>query len=226
MPEVKRTIITTTDGSHTVEIPELQVTYHSRHGALQESMHVFIEAGLRYVLHREHAPHPLRVFEMGLGTGLNALLTVMEAEREKIPLQYTAVEAFPLKEEEWRLLNYGDSSTEKEWLQQLHEAPWGEDVVISEYFALRKEERKLADFVPTEPFHLIYYDAFAPRAQPELWTREAFEQLYRMLHPGGVLVTYCSKSVVRRAMLAAGFSVEKTPGPRGKREMLRARSGV
>jgi tRNA U34 5-methylaminomethyl-2-thiouridine-forming methyltransferase MnmC len=222
MKEMKRTIISTTDGSHTVEIPELHVTYHSRHGAVQESMHVFIDAGLRYVLQGETAPRPLRIFEMGLGTGLNALLTVMEAEKEKVPILYTAVEAFPLKEEEWRGLNYGDDETEKEWLRKIHKAPWREEVAISDYFTLKKKLKKLADFSTTERFHLVYYDAFAPGAQPKLWTREVFAQLHTIMEPGGVLVTYCSKGDVRRAMLAAGFSVEKIPGPPGKREMLRA----
>lgn len=223
MQEVKRTIITTTDGSHTVEIPEWHVTYHSRHGAVQESMHVFIESGLRHVLRRENTPRPIRIFEMGLGTGLNVLLTVIEAEREKVSVQYTAVEAYPLQEQEWRALNYGGNETEKDWLRNIHEAAWGEEVVISEYLTLIKEQKKLADFTPAEGVHLIYYDAFAPAAQPELWTREVFEKLHHVLYPDGVLVTYCAKGDVRRAMLAAGFSVEKIPGPPGKREMVRAK---
>lgn len=222
MPEVKRTIITTTDGSHTVEIPDLEVTYHSRWGAMQESMHVFIEAGLKYMLHREERPSPLRIFEMGLGTGLNALLTVIEAEKEKAAIQYTTIEPYPLGEEEWSLLHYGADETQARWFRQLHEAPWGEEVNVSECFSFRKEQKLLADFSPAESFHLIYYDAFAPKAQPLLWTREVFEQLYGMLHPNGALVTYCSKSVVRRAMQAAGLSVQKIPGPKWKREMLRA----
>ena len=222
MQEVKRSIITTTDGSHTVEIPELHVTYHSRHGAVQESMHVFIEAGLRHVLHRENIPIPLRIFEMGLGTGLNALLTVMEAKKQQALIHYTAVEAYPLQEEEWQALNYGGDEQQKQWLQQIHEAPWYKEVVISDYFTFRKDKKKLDDFFSAERFNLIYYDAFAPRAQPELWTKEVFMQLYTLLEPGGVLVTYCSKSDVRRAMITAGFTVEKIPGPQGKREMLRA----
>jgi tRNA U34 5-methylaminomethyl-2-thiouridine-forming methyltransferase MnmC len=222
MKEVTRTIITTTDGSHTVEIPELKVTYHSRHGAVQESIHVFIEAGLRHVLGREERPSVIRIFEMGLGTGLNALLTVMESEKEKVRIQYTAVEAYPLQEEEWQALNYGGDEQQKQWLKQIHEAPWNEEVVISDHLTFRKEKKKLADFSTAERFHLIYYDAFAPRAQPELWTKEVFAQLCTLLEPDGVLVTYCSKSVVRRAMIAAGFTVVKTPGPPGKREMLRA----
>ena len=223
MQEVKRTIITTTDGSNTIEIPELEVTYHSRWGAMQESMHVFIEAGFRYMFNREDRASPLRIFEMGLGTGLNALLTVIEAEKEKVPVDYTTIEPFPLGEEEWTLLNYGKDEEQTRWLRQIHSAPWGEKVTISDYFTFRKEQRELERFSAAESFHLIYYDAFAPKAQPLLWTREVFEQLYGMLQPNGALVTYCSKSIVRRAMQAAGFSVEKIPGPKWKREMLRAR---
>lgn len=222
MPEVKRTIITTADGSQTVEIQDLEVTYHSRWGALQESMHVFIDSGLRYMLNREELPRLLRIFEMGLGTGLNALLTVMEAGKEKAHVQYTSIEPFPLSEEEWALLNYGTDEEQKRWFRQIHEAPWGADVSISNYFTFRKEQKELARFSPVAPFHLIYYDAFAPKAQPELWTQEVFEHLYGMLQPGGALVTYCSKSIVRRAMQAAGFSIQKIPGPKWKREMLRA----
>ena len=222
MQEAKRTIITTTDGSHTIEIPELKVTYHSRHGAVQESMHVFIEAGLSHVLHRGNAPASLRIFEMGLGTGLNALLTVLEAQRLKVSIHYTAVEAYPLKEEEWTVLNYGADEEQKQWLQKIHRASWNEDVPVSAYFTFRKEQKKLIDFTPAAPFHLIYYDAFAPAAQPWLWTQDVFQMLHGLLYPDGILVTYCSKGDVRRAMIAGGFTVKKIPGPWGKRHMLRA----
>jgi tRNA U34 5-methylaminomethyl-2-thiouridine-forming methyltransferase MnmC len=222
MQEVKRTIITTTDGSQTVEIPDLEVTYHSRWGAQQESVHVFIDAGFRYMVNREDRPHPLRIFEMGLGTGLNALLTLIEAGREKVAIHYTSIEPFPLEPKEWTMLNYGEGQEQKQWFRQIHEVPWGEDVAISDHFTFRKEQKELDHYSPAQPFHLIYFDAFAPKAQPQLWTQEVFEQLYGMLHLGGALVTYCSKSVVRRAMQAAGLSVQKIPGPKWKREMLRA----
>jgi tRNA U34 5-methylaminomethyl-2-thiouridine-forming methyltransferase MnmC len=222
MQEVKRTIIQTKDGSFTVEIPELEVTYHSRYGALQESVHVFIEAGLHYMLHHEGRPSPVRIFEMGLGTGLNALLTVIEAQKQQTAIHYTSIEPFPLHREEWPLLDYGTNEEQKQWLKRIHEAGWEEDVEITKHFTLRKEQKKLAKYSPIEPFHLIYYDAFAPKAQPELWTQEVFEKLHSMLYPGGVLVTYCSKSIVRRALQAAGFRVQKIPGPKWKREMLRA----
>ena len=218
---MERKIIATGDGSHTVEIPGLNVTYHSRHGAVQESMHVFVEAGFREAL-RRFGGAPLSVFEMGFGSGLNALLTAIEARKVSVPVEYFAVEAFPLKEEEAAALNYGALLGERALFNALHAAPWDMETRISGQFLLRKEEGTLQDLQMTTLFHVIYFDAFAPATQPELWTEERFRQLYERLVPGGILVTYCSKGDVRRALQAAGFTVEKLQGPPGKREMLRA----
>jgi len=205
---MKRELQLTADGSHTVAIPDMNVTYHSTHGAIQESMHVFIQAGL------QATQQPMvRIFEMGFGTGLNALLTLQHA---MAPVYYYAVEQFPLTFKEVEGLNYSGVSL-------LHACPWNEDVQISDRFTLHKSHRSLLETTPGQTFHLIYYDAFAPSAQPELWTKEVFDKLYAFLEPGGILVTYCSKGDVRRAMLAAGFTVEKLVGPPGKREMLRAK---
>lgn len=206
---MKRTLQITADGSHTISIPDMQVTYHSMHGAVQESMHVFIEAGLRTLTHDN-----IRIFEMGFGTGLNALLTCQHADKA---IYYYSVEQFPLTPAETAGLNY-DATI----LQLLHSAPWNEDVAITPHFTLHKSHHSLLEVATAQTFHMIYYDAFAPRAQPELWTQTVFERLYRWLEPGGILVTYCSKGDVRRAMMAAGFTVEKLAGPPGKREMLRA----
>jgi len=222
---MKRDVVNTADGSHTVSIPEMNVTYHSRHGAIRESMHVFIGAGLRYLSGRLGRPYrlePVRLFEMGFGTGLNAFLTAIEAEKEKIKIYYTAVEQYPLTLEEAGQLNYSETLGHKELFDSLHQSKWKEDVNINDYCTLRKEQTSLLNFSALQPFNLIYYDAFAPAAQPELWTKEVFEKLFHLLTPGGVLVTYCSKGDVRRAMMAAGFTVTKLPGPPGKREMLRA----
>lgn len=203
---MKRELQLTADGSHTIAIPDMNVTYHSTHGAIRESMHVFIQAGLQAL----QLP-AVRIFEMGFGTGLNALLTMQHAD---IPVYYYAVEQYPLTAEEVEGLSYGN---------ELHAYPWDEDVEINERFTLHKAHVSLLSVQPEQEFDLIYYDAFAPGAQPELWTREVFEKLYGMLAAGGILVTYCSKGDVRRAMLAAGFKVEKLAGPPGKREMLRAK---
>lgn len=235
---MKRQIILTKDGSHTVEIPELRVAYHSHNGALQESLHVFIEAGLRFATGLATIQTPkivsdlpsgptgtastLRIFEMGFGTGLNAYLTAQEAQKLHIPIHYTTIEPYPLGPEEITALNYTATEADRRLFSQLHQAPWQEDVPITPLFTLHKQQTALFQFNIAAPVHLIYYDAFAPSAQPELWTETTFSLLRRMLVPGGVLVTYCSKSVVRHAMQAAGFTVTKIPGPRGKREMIRA----
>jgi tRNA U34 5-methylaminomethyl-2-thiouridine-forming methyltransferase MnmC len=215
-----RELVTTKDGSHSIAIPDLKITYHSVHGAIQESRHVFIEAGLNYF--SNHPLKPLYIFEMGLGTGLNALLTAIEAQSQQLYIHYTAVEPFPLSMEEVKRLNYSELLQQREVFEKIHESNWQEEVRISEFFIIRKEREDLGQYSTHQSFNLIYYDAFAPLAQPELWTKEIFDQLFRMLLPDGILVTYCSKGDVRRAMIAAGFEVKKLPGPPGKREMIRA----
>jgi tRNA U34 5-methylaminomethyl-2-thiouridine-forming methyltransferase MnmC len=218
---VERKIITTADGSHSISLPDLSVTYHSIYGAIRESRHVFIEAGLRFTL--DHlAIEILNIFEMGLGTGLNAFLTAMEAIHLKRKIYYTAVEQFPLTPGEAISLNYPEILGHADLFNTIHYSKWNEPVTVNEYFILEKMNTDLLNFLPAEHFNLVYYDAFAPNAQPELWTKEIFEKLFFMLEPGGVLVTYCSKGDVRRAMIAAGFTIKKMPGPPGKREILRA----
>lgn len=218
---MKKEIISTADGSHTLSIPEMDVTYHSRHGALQESMHVFIEAGWRYLVHQQAIPS-VNLFEMGFGTGLNAFLTAMEAESHQRNVHYTAVEPYPLSTGEAGLLNYSQLLGHEELFLSLHRSSWNEDVKISDYFTLRKVHNDLSRFSAGRLFDLVYYDAFAPAAQPELWTVEIFQRLFAMLGSPGILVTYCAKGAVRRAMTAAGFTVTRLTGPKGKREMLRA----
>ncbi|RYY82853.1 MAG: hypothetical protein EOO15_22330 [Chitinophagaceae bacterium] len=221
---MERKIIVTKDGSHTFEYPDVRGTYHSRHGALGESRHVFLEAGFLDAVQR-FPNQPLSVFEMGFGSGLNALLTAVEAERRRLPVQYVAIESFPVPASEAEALNYGALLGARDLFQQLHTAPWEMETRISDYFTIRKEEGALQDLQLSGLYHVVYYDAFAPSSQPELWMAERFRQLYEVLHPGGTLVTYCSKSVVRKAMTEAGFTVTKPQGPWGKREMVRAVRG-
>jgi len=221
---MQRQPVITIDGSHTISIPEMNVTYHSHHGAIQESMHVYINAGMKYLSDTLKVSDAC-IFEMGFGTGLNALLTLIEAERQKQKIHYTTVELFPLQVDEIIFLNYCKQLHRKDLepvFQQLHQCDWEKDISITPFFTLHKTKNSLQNFTASKLQNLIFYDAFAPSAQPELWTKEIFEKLYNMLLPGGVLVTYCSKSDVRRAMQAAGFIVEKIQGPRGKREMVRA----
>jgi tRNA U34 5-methylaminomethyl-2-thiouridine-forming methyltransferase MnmC len=219
---MEKKIILTEDGSHTIAIPERNLTYHSIHGAIHESVHVFIKAGLEYGLEAYDWPEPVQLFEMGLGTGLNAILTAIAAEKIKRKIIYTAIEPFPLADEEIKALNYQQILANEELFLQLHRSRWQEDVKLTDYFSMRKERVDLLTFSTNQRFHLIYYDAFAPSAQPELWTGEVFEKLYHLLRSNSLLVTYCAKGDVRRAMQAAGFTVEKLKGPPGKREMLRA----
>jgi tRNA U34 5-methylaminomethyl-2-thiouridine-forming methyltransferase MnmC len=225
---MERLIQLTRDGSHTIAIPALEVTFHSIHGAIQESRHVFIDAALHYTLLKpeiQAMQTPLQVLEMGLGTGLNALLTLQVTIGRQQQVYYQSIEQYPLTPEETKGLNYAaqlEDLTLEPYLLALHSSPWNQDVQLHPYFTLHKSHSSLEQVLVSRLFHIIYYDAFAPRAQPELWTAEIFTKLLSCLLPGGILVTYCSKSVVRRAMQEAGFIVTKIPGPYGKREMLRA----
>lgn len=216
-----RKLVKTKDGSHSLFVEELNEHYHSIHGALQESQHVFIAMGLQAV----HADKkPIRIYELGLGTGLNALLTCVECREKGLSVEYTASEAYPLSPEEAQALNYGDLlGEESKTLEELHRISWGERHAIHPGFSIEKRQEKTEGHEPGLGYDLIYFDAFAPEKQPELWEDAVFENMYAWLGPGGILTTYCAKGVVRRRMQAAGFTVERLPGPPGKREMLRGR---
>jgi tRNA U34 5-methylaminomethyl-2-thiouridine-forming methyltransferase MnmC len=213
-------IVTTEDGSSTVINETLDKSYHSVYGAQQESQRVYIELGLLAALDK-FPDTDLYVFEMGFGTGLNALMTLLEAEKRQRTIYYVAVEAQPLSPDEARQLNYNELF-ETDYLEKLHDAPWNEPTEISPFLTLTKWEGKLQDFATDQRFHLIYYDAFAPVSQPELWEEGIFQQMADLIKPEGLLTTYCSRSYVQRNMKAAGLIVEKHPGPHHKREVLRA----
>ena len=220
-----REIIVTMDGSHSIAIPDMGVTYHSTHGAIQESMHVFIESGLRYINHTLNTPGTLSVLEMGFGTGLNALLTLAEAEKNRQKIYYETIELYPLEAKTIESLNYCEQMQREDLtplFNLMHTCKWNTIIEISDYFSFRKNNMGLTDFTTDKHFNLVYFDAFAPDKQPDLWTVAIFEKLYNCMQPGGVLTTYCSKSIVRKAMTAAGWMVEKIPGPPHKREMVRA----
>lgn len=204
----------TADGSQTLYRSDLDEHYHSVHGARQESMHVFIEMGLRPLMNRSG----LKIFEMGFGTGLNALLTEVETRNAKINVHYSSLELYPLGEEEFSALDYG----EREVFLYMHHSNWEESVLMREGFTLKKIHGAFGEMEVEDQFDLVYWDAFGPRVQPNLWTEDIFRKCHTLCAPGGVLVTYSAKGDVRRAMQAAGFEVERLPGPPGKREMLRA----
>lgn len=215
----------TTDGSHTLYHPQFNATYHSVYGAVQESRHVFLEAGLLYYLEQHPTTTQLHILETGWGTGLNTLLTLLETEKQLPEIHYDAVEPFPLKEEEWTGLNYCtvlQCAGREPVFRRMHEAVWNKPAPLSPRFILQKHNTTIQEFWFSLPYHLVYFDAFAPAVQPELWTVEIFKTLCQQMIPGAVLVTYCSKGEVRRNMEAAGFMIQKIPGPPHKREMIRA----
>jgi len=202
----------TADGSFTLFIPEVEETYHSTHGAVQESMHVFIENGLKAC-----DKESIRVLEVGLGTGLNAVLTLQHATKE---IDYSALEPYPLSKE---ILNELATSRPDQFEMKFHVSNVGEWISIQENFSFVRMEVRLEEFQSEDKFDVIYYDAFGPRVEPGLWTLERMQQCFSLLNEGGIFVTYCAKGEVRRNLQAAGFVVERLAGPPGKREMLRAK---
>ena len=216
---------TTADGSPTLYVPALDEHYHSRHGARQESRHVFIGAGLRPLLAAGLGQaRPLRILEVGLGTGLNALLT-LEAAAAGVAVAYTGYETLPLPPATVAALaaQWADNPRLSQGFARLHRAPWGESTALAPGFELTKMQAQIqtAD-LPAGYYDLLYFDAFAPEKQPELWTETIFVHLYAAAAPGAVLVSYCAQGQFRRNLRAAGWRTEKLPGPPGKREMTRA----
>lgn len=212
----------TADGSHTLFVPELDEHYHSVNGAVQESTHVFIKTGLHHCLKDE-----IRIFEVGFGTGLNAFLSMLDiAETNKI-IHYTAIEAYPLGKDIILQLNYAKSfSADQQTLyEKLHDVEWGSEQEIMPNFWLKKIKSDFTQFDFSSfagNFDLIYFDAFAPDKQPDMWVQSLFNDMYCISSEGGTLVTYCAKGIVRRMLQAAGYTTERLSGPPGKREMLRA----
>ena len=217
----KKEIKITADGSHTLFIPSLDETYHSSHGAIQESMHVFIDAGLKSIKNKE-----IKVLEIGFGTGLNAFLTLLEVNKSETRIDYTSLEAFPLEMSLVKQLNYtSELKLEGHFValyNRLHEVEWESVQHVSNEFKLKKLKIKLDRFEASEKFDVIYFDAFSPQVQPEMWTVNVFEKMYNCLNNNSVLVTYCAKGIVKRALKEVGFKIESIPGPPGKREMTRA----
>ena len=217
---MKRRVITTSDGSKTIQIEDWNEQYHSLHGAVQEAEHVFIKNGLSLFANQE-----ISILEIGFGTGLNALITFMRAKDLNLKVRYCGVEAYPVSEDELDQLNYIsclNASNLESKFRKMHLSPWEVNVPISEDFNLTKRQQNFSEIKDVSAFNLVYFDAFGARVQPELWTEVIFKKMYEAMKPNSFLVTYSAKGSVRRAMQAVGFDVERLPGPPGKREMLRA----
>jgi len=209
----------TLDGSNTLTDENLKETYHSTNGAVQESMHVYIQQGL---LAYKSSKASINVFEMGFGTGLNTLLSIIN-QPKNVNVSYLSAEAFPVEMEILKQLNYGTLAFDKELYSTIIECPFGVWKNLTKGFLLKKQKANfLTETFPSHFFDIIYYDAFGPKIQPELWTREAMEKCFEMLVKGGILITYCAQGQFKRNLKAAGFIIEELPGPPGKAQITRA----
>ena len=215
-----KTLFQTDDGSYTLMLEDGQECYHSTRGALQEALHVYVEAGLCHYLAEDSGrkARPVHIFEMGFGSGLNAWATRQKAEALQVDVHYTALEKYPLQPEEVHSLPY----CQEDSFLSLHEAPWESSHRLSPCFSLHKQQGDLMDYLPPEGLDLMYFDAFSPERQPDLWTCTIFAKLFQALLPGGLLLTYSSKGSVKAALRNAGFTIERIPGAGGKRHMIRA----
>ena len=221
---MKVEVIQTTDGSSSLFVPELNETYHSTHGALTESNHVFIKNGLDYYI-KTNQPDSIRILEIGFGTGLNALLTADFEEHNSTKIIYHTLEAYPLEEEIIKSLNYPQlvgKENSKELFQNIHQADWEVESPITANFSIQKMHTTLDGFQAKEKYDIIYFDAFAPSKQPEMWDLAVFEKLYSMMNANAILVTYCAQGQFKRNLKSVGFEVESLPGPPRKFEMVRA----
>ena len=210
----------TGDGSHTVYNCELNETYHSMHGAVTESKHVFIDSGLGFI---NNETGKINVLEVGFGTGLNAFMTCVDALEKNLKIYYTSIDVLPLPEKIIERLNYKDLLPHGEYFEKIHSAPWNVPVEIFPSFSIVKKNISLEDIFMEPLFYdLVYYDAFAPGKQPEMWEIYLLERVFNSMKTGGVLVTYCAQGNFQRNMKTIGFHVVTLPGPPGKKEIVRA----
>jgi tRNA U34 5-methylaminomethyl-2-thiouridine-forming methyltransferase MnmC len=214
-------IIVTADGSHSLYVSEINETYHSAYGAMAESEFVYISNGYQFC----KGIREINIFEIGFGTGLNCLLTALEAERKRILTCYYTIEKYPLSQETVKSLNYPQLTGEigAEIFEKLHSAPWEKSVSITPWFNLKKirDDVLTCEFSRFPSFNLVYFDAFSPEKQPEMWNPELFGRLFEKMRSGAVFITYCAKGSVRRDLIRTGLEIERLPGPKGKREIMR-----
>ncbi|MGL1887948.1 MAG: tRNA (5-methylaminomethyl-2-thiouridine)(34)-methyltransferase MnmD [Reichenbachiella sp.] len=220
MPKVE--IFETKDGSHSLLLPEMNETYHSTHGARTESEYVFTKMGLDKLMELHPDQKEIRILEIGFGTGLNPLLNAVEAEKRQVNIEFTSMEKFPLDDSITSKLNYATSPEEKDIYDKLHQAEWNTLVKLTDHFSLHKMEVDIMNFAPLDYyFDLIYFDAFAPSKQPEMWTPEILTKMYSCQSIGGVFSTYCAQGQFKRDLKSVGYLTEELPGPPGKKEMTR-----
>lgn len=208
--------IRTADGSDSLRVKSLNETYHSSHGAIQESKHVFIQEGLMSL---ERVEVPFRIFEVGFGTGLNAVLTWQAATEHDLQVEYYSIEKYPLSKEITEGLNYGEILNAEDKFRQLHQAEWNVPIQMDENFLLTKVKSDLDEIEFESAFDLVYFDAFGPQVQPNMWIVEKLKIVGRALKPGGKMVTYCAQGQFRRNLIGIGLEWRSAPGPPGKREM-------
>lgn len=209
-------IVNTEDQSKTLFSELYGEHYHSTFGAKNESQHIFIDAGLAQISKNE-----VSIFEMGLGTGLNAFLSLKFASENDYKIKYFGIEKHPVNRDLYSKLDYGNGE-ELDLFMKIHNSDWGVSTKITPNFTLYKEEVDLLDFNHTEKYDLVFFDAFSPDIQPELWSEDVFRTIYQCMNLNGIFMTYSVKGIVKRALKSAGFKIEKIPGPKGKREILRA----
>lgn len=216
---MKTELFMTEDGSHTLYVPEIDECYHSSHGAIQESRHIFIEAGLKMCFKNE-----INILEIGFGTGLNAFLALIEGEKASKKIKYTALEKFPVEMEKINNLNFAHQieSNKISLFQFMHQSEWNKEIEITPQFSLTKVECDFTSYNIESQYDIVFFDAFSPEKQAEMWTEKIFLKIYTHCNPGAILTTYCAKGIVRRALQNVGFEVERLAGPPGKREILRA----
>lgn len=222
MDNKKIKLFITEDGSHSLQVPDMDETYHSSHGAVQESQHVFIKNGLMHWLH-QNTKTSISIFEVGFGTGLNALLTILKSEELNIKVEYQTIELHPVPSNIISQLNYPEQlDCDPAMFRAIHDCKWEATEPISKHYTITKNNTSLIDFTADSKFDLIYFDAFAPSKQPEMWGYSILQKCFSLLNSNGIFVTYSANGQLKRDLKKAEFSVESVPGPPGKFEMVRA----
>ena len=218
----KNKLVITNDGSHSIFNTKIKECYHSKHGAIVEAEHVFIKNGFSAINRSE-----LNILEVGFGTGLNALLTYHKAEQRSTQVNYHTMELYPIKKDVYTQLNFTSLiGLKKTEFLEIHNCSWGKEHKISPYFNLVKNYTSLEEYDTNINFDIIYFDAFSPEKQEELWNKKIFQKMHRLLKKDGFLVTYCAKGIVKRTMKSVGFEVIVLDGPPGKRQMTRANKNI